>query len=311
MEDQPYHAGEIAVQERTGERDIARRHGALISSAIVSSALPFLARQRLVAVSTAGDDGRLWTSVWCGQPGFVRSADGQRVVIGRTLMTASPDDPVMGRVAVARDVGVLAIEFASRRRLRINGAIEGISMNEVSIVVRESVPNCPKYIQRRHPHQDPETSVNRRPTARGNALDAERQALIERADTVFVGSVHAERGVDTSHRGGAPGFIQVVDPTRLRVPDYRGNSMFLTFGNYAVDDRASLAVLDFDGGQVVSFSGSARLQFGVDHPQHPTGGTGRYWEFSIHEWVRFDLPAGLGWELLDHSPFNPPAAQPR
>jgi len=307
MNDQPYHDGEIAVQERAGERDIARRHGAIISSRIVPGALSFLARQRLVAVSIAGDDGYLWTSVWCGRPGFVQSADGQRVIIGRSLMAAAPDDPVLRRLAVEREGGMLAIEFASRRRLRINGTIESLSEAEIIVRVRESVPNCPKYIQRRHPHDDASTLLNRRPTEQGRAMDAERRALVERADTVFVGSLHPERGVDASHRGGAAGFIQVIDANTLRVPDYRGNSMFLTLGNYAIDPRASIAVLDFDRGQVVSFSGSARLHFGVDSLEQPAGGTGRYWEFIVREWVQFDLPSGIRWEFLDASPFNPPA----
>ena len=108
MGNQPFHDGEIAVQERAGERDIARRHGAGISSRIVPGALSFLARQRLVALSAAGDDGHLWTSVWCGEPGFVQSADGQRVSILPSLMTASPDDPVLRRLALGRDLGILA-----------------------------------------------------------------------------------------------------------------------------------------------------------------------------------------------------------
>ena len=153
VRDEPFHDGEIAVQERAGERDLARRHGAAISSRIVPGALSFLARQRLLAVSAAGDDGHLWTSVWCGQPGFVRSADGQRVSILPSLMAASPDDPVLHRLSIGRDLGILGIELASRRRLRINGAVERISADEIGVLVRESVPNCPKYIQRRHPHE--------------------------------------------------------------------------------------------------------------------------------------------------------------
>ena len=75
MSNQPFHEGEIAVQERAGEREIARRHGAGISSHIVGGALPFLARQRLLAVTVVGDAGHLWTAVWGGQPGFVSSQD--------------------------------------------------------------------------------------------------------------------------------------------------------------------------------------------------------------------------------------------
>jgi hypothetical protein len=48
-------------------------------------------------------------------------------------------------------------------------------------------------------------------------------------------------------------------------------------------------VLDFERGSVVSLSGSARLHFDAE----------RYWEFSVREWVQFDLPSGLRWELLD------------
>lgn len=308
MRDQPFHDGEIAVQERTGEREIARRHGAAISSRIVPGALSFLARQRLVALSAAGDDGHLWTSVWCGEPGFVHSADGQRVSILRPLMAASADDPVLPRLVSGRDLGILAIEFASRRRLRISGTVEGISADELGILVRESVPNCPKYIQRRHPHQVATTPPNRRPSEWGRTVDDERRALVERADTAFVGSLHPARGVDASHRGGAPGFIQVVDATTLRIPDYPGNSMFMTLGNYEIDSRASVAALDFERGQLVSFSGSARLRFGIENPQHPTGGTGRYWHFTVREWVQLEMSCAVRWELLDFSPFNPPAA---
>ncbi len=293
------------MQERAGERDIAQRHGAAISSRIVPGALPFLARQRLVAVSAAGDDGHLWTSVWCGEPGFVHSADGQRVRIHASLMAASLDDPVLRRLAIGRDLGILAIEFASRRRLRISGTIEGLSADEIGVLVRESVPNCPKYIQRRHPHEVSTPQATRGPSECGLTLDEERRAVLERADTVFVGSLHPARGVDTSHRGGEPGFIHVVDATTVRIPDYPGNSMFMTLGNYATDSRASLAALDFERGRVVAFSGSARLCFGVESPQHPTGGTGRYWDFTVRAWIQFELPSALHWELLDSSPFNP------
>jgi predicted pyridoxine 5'-phosphate oxidase superfamily flavin-nucleotide-binding protein len=302
---EPFHDGEISVQARTGERDLACRHGAAISSRIVPGALSFLARQRLLALSAVGDDGHLWTSVWCGEPGFVQSADGQRVSILPSLLAASPDDPVLRRLVIGRDLGILAIEFASRRRLRINGTVQAISADEIGVFVRESVPNCPKYIQRRQPHDVSTTRSSRRPSERGRTVDEERWALIERADTVFVGSLHPARGVDASHRGGASGFIQVVDRTTLRLPDYPGNSMFMTLGNYAIDSRASVAVLDFERSQVVSFSGSARLHFGVENPQHPTGGTGRYWDFVVREWVQFELPCALRRELLDASPFNP------
>jgi predicted pyridoxine 5'-phosphate oxidase superfamily flavin-nucleotide-binding protein len=290
MDLQPFHEGELAVQERAGERDLARRHGTIISSRIVPGALPFLAQQRLVAVSVAGDDKHLWTTVWCGEPGFVRSADGQRVSLLPALMAVAPDDPVLRRLAVGRDVGLLAIEFASRRRLRINGTIDGISPEEITVRVRESVPNCPKYIRRRQPHDTFPDAPRQGGSARGRELDEQRRAIVERADTAFVGSLHPARGVDASHRGGPPGFITVVDSTTLRVPDYPGNSMFMTLGNFEVDPRAGLAVVDFERGSIVAFSGSARVHVDVES---------RYWDFMVREWVQVELPSELRWEPLE------------
>jgi hypothetical protein len=219
-------------------------------------------------------------------------------------MDMPPGDPVLAAVAIGRDLGMLAIEFASRRRLRINGSVAAVSVDGIKLVVRESVGNCPKYIQRRH-HELSASSTSRRPVAHGHLVDDKRRTLIERADTAFVGSVHPARGTDASHRGGVPGFIKIVDATTLRVPDYPGNSMFMTLGNFEVDPRASLAVLDFERGRIVSFSGLARLRLVGENPRHPTGGTGRYWDLTVREWVQFDLPPALRWELLEASPYNP------
>jgi hypothetical protein len=305
MLEQPFHDGEIAVQHRAGERDAAIRHGAGISSRIAPGALSFLARQRILALSIRGNDGQLWTSVWCGEPGFVQSDEGQHVRIVRSRMPASSDDPVFKRLAAHRDVGMLAIELTSRRRLRINGTIERVADDEIGVLVRESVGNCPKYIQRREPCEA--ATAKRTPPAAGRELDDDRRALVGRADTVFVGSVHPERGVDTSHRGGAPGFVRVVNASTLRIPDYPGNSLFMTLGNFAADPRASLAVVDLERRLMVSLSGSARLLFGDEDPRHPTGGTGRYWDFAVREWTAFELSGQVDWRLLDRSPFNPPA----
>jgi predicted pyridoxine 5'-phosphate oxidase superfamily flavin-nucleotide-binding protein len=303
MKNEPFHEGEIAVQKRTGQRDLARRIGAGISPRIIEGALPFLGRQRLLAVTVAEDDGPVWTSLWCGEPGFAGSVDGQDVTIRLPLMSPSANDPVQSRLAVGREVGMLAIELTSRRRLRINGTVATISGDSVRIAVRESVGNCPKYIQQRAPHAATTTVPSRRES--GRMLDLERRELVERADTAFVGSVHPSRGADASHRGGKPGFIRVVDATTLRVPDYSGNGMFMTLGNFQSDPRASLVAVDFERGRAVSFSGSTRLEFGVEDAQQPTGGTGRYWDLNVREWVQFDLPQNVRWELIDASPFNP------
>jgi hypothetical protein len=84
--------------------------------------------------------------------------------------------------------------------------------------------------------------------------------------------------------------------------------MFQTLGNLSVDPRAALSVVDFDQRRLLALTGRANATFGTEDPSHPTGGTGRYWTFSVESWVEIALPGTLSWELLDRSPFNPPAS---
>ena len=66
--------------------------------------------------------------------------------------------------------------------------------------------------------------------------------------------------------------------------------MFMTLGNFEVDPRAGLAVVDFERRSVVSLSGSAQAH--VD-------GDNRYWDFAVREWVQIDLAPTLRWESLE------------
>ena len=112
-------------------------------------------------------------------------------------------------------------------------------------------------------------------------------------------------GTDVSHRGGHPGFVQVGANRALRIPDYEGNAMYQTLGNFTVDPRAGLALIDFDRRRVLSLTGKTSVEFGAEDIQHPTGGTGRYWSFTVERWVEFSLPSMMTWTLVERSPFIP------
>ena len=308
MKADPFHDGERYVQERTGERDVALRVGAGVGEVIPPRAIPFLAEQGMLAIGSADEEGTVWASTLFGTRGLVTSdADGRSVVIDRTRIDTSSDDPVWSSLRVGVDVGLLAIELASRRRLRMNGVVNGIDDQRVEVSIRAAYPNCPKYIQRRHVHADPEARARAAlPAAHGVSLDEARSQWVEQADTLFVASRNPAHGVDVSHRGGAPGFVRVVNASRLRIPDYKGNSMFNTLGNFVVDNRAGLVFLDFDRGRVLHLTGTAVVHFAQqEDASQPTGGTGRYWEFDVVRWLELPVLPPLAWELLDSSPHNP------
>jgi len=305
-----YHEGERYVQGRAGERDNALRLEGFATGPIPARAMSFLAEQRTLAIGSTDEHGSVFASVIFGAPGLASSVDGGSLHLDRTRMDVH-DDPVWANLRVGADVGVLAIELASRRRLRINGVVSRVDPAGIDVDVHEAYPNCPKYIQRRVALDAPAVPTTlERPRVDGIALDDERGHLIERADTLFVASRHRDRGMDVSHRGGAPGFVRVVNPTRIRIPDYRGNSMFNTLGNLAVDERAGIVFVDFEGGMLLQMTGTATLEFDQpDDARQPTGGTGRYWDFEVERWLEVAIRAPIAWQLLDRSPHNPGRAR--
>ncbi len=300
-----YHEGEIAVQERSGARSVAERHGAMIESTIHERAQPFLARQEMLVLAAAAPSGEVWPSVWFGARGFVDSRDeGRTLWIDRQRVTALEVDPVGELLHAGAALGVLAIELETRRRLRVNGIVRALDDKGLEIEVQESFPNCPKYIAKRHLRPGG-PNVAPSGTAHGTRLDEARIATIGRTDTVFVGSVHPERGADASHRGGDPGFVRVLDPQTLRIPDYSGNGMFQTLGNLLATGRAGLVFLDFEGRRLLHISGETELHFDDHDASIVTGGTGRSWDLHVVRWSEGALPASVGAELLERSRLIP------
>jgi uncharacterized protein len=307
----PYHAGEIAVQERAGERAVALRRRGIIGGRLVDGARAFLSRQAVVAVGAAAPDGTLRASLWCGAEGFLHGdEDGERVALVAALDHTLDTDPVRPIVQTGAPLGMLAIDFATRQRLRINGTVTRVDSTGLELRAREVFGNCNKYIQRRQ-HVDDVAHGAVAPAVRGHALDDERREFIARTDTAFVASIHSVRGLDVSHRGGHPGFMWLESDDTLRMPDYPGNSMFQTLGNFDVDTRAGLALIDFERRRVLSLTGHAVTEFGNEDPGHPTGGTGRYWSLTVARWVEIPLPSTMRWTLIERSPFNPPSPSPR
>src|SRR5262249_20591785 len=143
-------------------------------------------------------------------------------------------------------------------RLRVNGREVRADRDTIEIRTEEVFGNCPKYIQARA--LEPGAEQGQVGAARrSHALTEPQQLAIERADTLFIASVHADAGADASHRGGQPGFVRVLDERRLVIPDYAGNNMFQTLGNIAADPRVGLLFVDFATGVTLQLTGRARI----------------------------------------------------
>ena len=301
----PYHEGELQVQERVGVLAEGAQNSRVIQDSIIKGGLRFINQLPMAVFGSLDQDHNLWASVFIGSPGFMQAEDERTVSFNLSAMMPNPHDPFWANTQANQQVGMLAIELASRRRMRINGRITRESDDVLNLHVEEAYPNCPKYIQRRHV-STPLNEFDKTPLAsdQGIVLGPAQQAIITQADTFFVASAHPDRGVDASHRGGNPGFVTIVDDHTLRIPDYLGNSMFNTLGNFTANPRAGLIFLDFESGRTLQLSGRPEILYDMKDIPDETGGTQRYWLLHIDRWLEV-TQAPVSWEFLDASPYNP------
>jgi predicted pyridoxine 5'-phosphate oxidase superfamily flavin-nucleotide-binding protein len=262
----PFHAGELAVQARSGVLDDAAMLAGMFRPYLTEQHRQFFAQLPLLFVGSMDDAGQPWASMLFGAPGFVHSPD------PRTLSVAAlpaQGDPLAAALHSGANLGVLGIQLQTRRRNRLNGRVRALSEAGFTLQVDQSFGNCPRYISARIPQ--PRAGLQplaARPEAA--QLSDAAAGLLSKADTCFIASASARapagddtrEGVDVSHRGGKPGFVRVersTSATQLFMPDFPGNNAFNTLGNLARYPRAGLLVPDFASGDVLSLTCSAEI----------------------------------------------------
>ncbi len=210
---------------------------------------------------------------------------------------------ILAELRCGHSVGLLLIELATRRRLRINGVLTGIDLAGFHLAVEESFPACPKYIQRRQPELG---GAAKRDTPKSSTITSLQSVcqLLKEVDTLFLGTMGPNGRMDVSHRGGRPGFASVRDGA-IWLPDFSGNSMFNTLGNLHLDPRCGLVVPDFVDARQYQLSGHAKIHFDVPDEIAQTGGTMRWIEFRPDDEGFASAALPIRWTYVDASPFNP------
>jgi predicted pyridoxine 5'-phosphate oxidase superfamily flavin-nucleotide-binding protein len=297
-----FHEGERAVQRRAGAERVAAQVGRSILSFVPPEFGNFLRRQPFVVVASQDDHGRGWASLLAGGTGFARALGDRQILLAGG---PAPGDPLEGALARAQArIGVLAIEFGTRQRIRLNGVAQRTGEGIV-LTVTEVFGNCSKYIQRRLPAGPPTEPAGL--AVRGSrALDARQAALVRQADTFFMASAHPERGADASHRGGRPGFAEVGDRgRRLVFPDYSGNRMFQTLGNLTVNPRTGLLFVDWETGSTLQLTGRAQINWDP-RVLRSRPGAERLIEVRLDAVQEHERAWPARWNLIEPYPRNPP-----
>jgi uncharacterized protein len=294
-----FHAGEQAVQARVGVQAEADRLTHLLGAVIKPAAQEFLQSQRWAIASTVDASGNVWASMLTGEAGFVQPIADQLVQINAVPLAGDP----LCELQSGHDLGLLVIDLATRRRLRLNGSVEIQADGRIHLHTKQAYFNCPKYIQRRHLEAHIATQEGLPTAIMSQSLSPSQQQWLAQTDTFFIASSHPD-GADASHRGGNPGFVQVVSATKLLFPDYDGNNMFNTLGNLFQNPHAGLLFLAFERGETLQLTGTARILWDSTRLTEFAGAQ-RLVEFELTQAIATTNATPLRWHFAEYSPYNP------
>lgn len=300
-----FHEGELAVQEQVGVQYMASRVGRGIKSTIPSIAAHFLQAQPFIIVASTDLQGYLWASILSGEPSFMTVLDEQTLHINALPMKG---DPLLANLSTTQYIGSIAIEFESRRRMRLNGSVE--LLNDGFLIYTEEVySNCPKYIQARvikdlMVHEDIPNHAEVMQARVTKKLSTEQIEWIRQADTFFIASAHIDGRADASHRGGNKGFVHVEDNGRLIWPDYAGNMMYNTLGNIATNSHVGLLFLDFERNRSLQLTGLAEIIWDQDQISQYAGAE-RLVAFEPIQIIEQQNAFPFSWEFQSFSSANP------
>jgi len=140
------------------------------------------------------------------------------------------------------------------------------------------------------------------PSQRPAGLGPAEADFLRATDSFYLATVSETGWPYVQHRGGPPGFLKVVSPTRIAFADFRGNRQFVSVGNVSRDDRASMIVVDYVNRQRLKLLGhlsfadlgeaDPELVFEVELPDYPA---------RVERVAVFDV-AAFDWNCPQHIP---------
>ena len=103
---------------------------------------------------------------------------------------------------------------------------------------------------------EPNTLVQRKVLPK---LDRHCRDFIARSPFLVLGTSDAQGNQDVSPRGDPPGFVKVLDDSRLAVPDRPGNRRIDSFTNITRNPRVALLFMVPGVDETLRVNGNARI----------------------------------------------------
>ncbi len=306
METSKFHPGEIKVQQLAGEEKMAQRVQRVLQNSILLGAMDFMTDQPFVVVSSMDKEDRLWASILFGSKGLITVHGTKSFGLNLKHLLSNTTDIFFENITTHPEIGSLFINHGLRIRYRVNGSVMQTGRS-IDISVDEAYGNCPKYIQASAFSIENSNQVQSPEISEGEVLSDTQLQLIKGAHTFYLATRSKGGRMDASHRGGNPGFIEILDGNLLRIPDYPGNSMFNSLGNIQENPNTGLLFVDFDQGSTLQLTGKASLQFEQNDGKslEKSGNTGRFWLFEPEKWISTENQHMISHKFMEFSPFNP------
>jgi hypothetical protein len=83
--------------------------------------------------------------------------------------------------------------------------------------------------------------------------------VIAGLDMFYLGTANAGGQPYIQYRGGAPGFLKVLDDETLGFADFGGNRQYITLGNLSENPKAFIFMMDYVNRRRIKFWGTARV----------------------------------------------------
>lgn len=303
----PFHRGERDIQTRVGVReqieDIGRR---FIRNYVPDEHSAFYAKLPFLFIGSLDKAGRPWASILVGRPGFVHSPARDQLRIETRPIYG---DPLEDNLSIGTQVGLLGIEYESRRRNRMTGKVTAISEGALELTVDQSFGNCPQYIQSRRFELLPEVDTvgEGRSIYTLERLGERARTIITQSDNFYIATHFStdlddpSHGTDISHRGGKPGFVRIDNDRMLTFPDFAGNKHFNTIGNMMVNPRAGLLFMDFKSGDLLYLTCRTEI-FTDSEERHAFDGAERLVRLTIEKGFVIENGIPIRWDFLEYSP---------
>jgi predicted pyridoxine 5'-phosphate oxidase superfamily flavin-nucleotide-binding protein len=145
----PFHEGELDVQKRLGVYESVLTYGPRgIRPFLPEQHISFYQNQPFLVAAARDNRGKMWSTLLFGPSSkeptaFTTSPHPQTLMMETKPL---PGDALESSLQEGTDLGILGIEFATRRRNRVNGRIASNDGQKIEFKVDLSFGNCMFYI---------------------------------------------------------------------------------------------------------------------------------------------------------------------